>query len=60
MTIDSMGIYEIARMLLARYRRDRGCQIVLGQKQVAKRTEALVSEVTQIAARIDALEASNG
>ena len=60
MTIDSMSIYDIARMLLSRYRMDRGCKIVLAQNQVAKRTEALLHEVTQIEARIDALEASNG
>jgi len=47
-------------MLLSRYRTDRYCKIIMAQDQVARRTEALRQEVTQIEARIDALEASNG
>lgn len=60
MSIDTMSIFEIARMLLSRYRTDRYCKIIMAQDQVARRTEALRQEVTQIEARIDALEASNG
>jgi len=60
MTIDSMSIYDIARMLLDRYRLDRGAKIVMAQNQVAKRTAAHLAEVAQIRERIDALEASNG
>lgn len=60
MSVASMSIFEIARLLLARYRIIKGSQIVMAQDQVARRTEALRQEVTQIEARIDALEASNG
>jgi len=60
MTIDSMSIYDIARMLLDRYRIDRGAKIIMAQNQVAKRTAAHLAEVAQIRERIDALEASNG
>jgi len=60
MNIEGLTIYEIARMLLSRYRTDRYCKIIMAQDQVARRTEALRQEVTQIEARIDALEASNG
>ena len=60
MNVEGLTIYEIARMLLSRYRTDRHCKIIMAQDQVARRTEALRQEVTQIGARIDALEGSNG
>ena len=61
MTIDSMSIYDIARMLLDRYRLDRGAKIIVAQNQVAKRTAAHLAEVAAIEARIDTLQAvSNG
>lgn len=60
MNMEGLTIYEIARMLLRRYRLVRKCEIVLAQDQVAQRSAALQDEVTQIEARIDALEAGNG
>ncbi len=60
MDIEGLTIYEIARMLLSRYRTDRYCKIIMAQDQVTRRTEALLREATQIEARIDALEAGNG
>jgi cell division protein FtsB len=58
--IGGMTIFEIARMLLDRYRIDRGAKIIMAQNQVVKRTAAHLAEVAQIRERIDALEASNG
>ena len=60
MNVEGLTIYEIARMLLSRYRTDRYCKIIMAQNQVAQRSAALQDEVTQIGARIDALEAGNG
>ena len=40
MNVEGLTIYEIARMLLSRYRTDRYCKIIMAQDQVARRTEA--------------------
>jgi len=60
MSVASMSIFEIARLLLARYRIIKGSQIVMAQNQVAERTALHLAEVAAIEARINALEASNG